>query len=74
MVFGVALLIIVGMGVGGAELVRVQCRRMLSTPHAPSRARKHREPSRREPRSRQVVVTVRPPAHAAAVPASPQLS
>jgi hypothetical protein len=68
MVFGVALLIIVGMGVGGAELVRVQCRRMLSTPQAPSRARNHREP-----RSRQAVITVRPPAHAAAVPASTQL-
>jgi hypothetical protein len=66
MVFVGALLIIV-LGVGGAELVRFQCRRMLTRPVGLEAPRARRAPSLQLSRG-----TVRPPAHAAPVPASPR--
>lgn len=67
MIFVGALLMIVVFGVGGAELVRFQCRRMLSGPVQPRAARGRMTPAQRGVRG-----SVRPPAHTAPVPAGPQ--
>lgn len=62
-----ALLMIVMFGVGGAELVRFQCRRMLASPAAPRTERVRTAPAHRAVRR-----AVRPPVRTAPVPAGPQ--
>jgi hypothetical protein len=64
MIFVGALLMIVAFGVGGAELVRVQCRRMLAQPVRP---RQRHVRTRRLARG-----SIRPPARTAPMPASPR--
>jgi hypothetical protein len=67
MVFVGALLVIVTMGAVGAELVRMQCRRMLAKPLLPAAPRARRASAYRPAHS-----AFRPPVHAAALRASPR--
>jgi hypothetical protein len=67
MVFAGALLMIVIFGVGGAEFVRFQCRRMLGGPARPRTSRVRTAPAHRAVRG-----AGRPPVRTAPVPAGPQ--